>query len=75
MILFLLVDMKYSIVKNKDDDSHVTQNITNNPASLVEPLLNRNSDSQLLANAISNINYGTSVSMNSQNDSMDPVNS
>ena len=79
MILFLIVDLKYSIVKNKDEDedSHNIQNISSNRSTLVEPLLReRSNDSQLIANAISNMNYGTSIAANSnQNVILDPVNS
>jgi len=79
MTFFLIVDLKYSIVKNKDEDedSHTIQNISSNRSTLVEPLLgSRSNDSQLIANAISNINYGTSIAANSnQNVILDPVNS
>ncbi len=71
MIMFLIVDLKYSIVKNKEEDSHIIQNTSSNPSSLIEPLLGRSNDSRLMANSISNINYGT----NNQNVISDPVNS
>ncbi len=70
MILFLIIDFKYSIVKTKNDDSNNNDdnNNNNNQAqvnsdSIIEPILNRNSN--LLSATISN--YGTNTAVETLN--------
>ena len=70
MILFLVVDFKFSIVKTKKyddvDDDDLSNSQTVNSGSIIQPILNNNNNNtNLLSATISN--YGTNNAVETLN--------